>query len=213
MTSGNDFPQHFKLNLTGISKTPTTTHPPPADEPSEAVPRPARPIGSLLNAELKKGGTVQPPGRPSSDSPVRQSTTLARKNLVIKSESSSEDDLGLELIPVGQDDPEDKANVIPDVIEAPAIAVTQLPDLNVGDDDDEGQEIGEAGKLSLLRDMLLTVELADEPPDTWSYRRFIHQFAQSEASHDIPDGANEGEDDYSVEDDDLDEYDSTRGFE
>jgi hypothetical protein len=205
MTSGSGLPPHFKLNLTGISKTPTTTQPPPQEEAVEAPPRPARPGGSLLKAEIKKGATVQPPTRPSNDG-VRQTTTLARKNLVIGSESSSDDDLGIELIPFGQEDPEDKADTVPDIIDAPAIAVTQLPDLNVGDDDEEGQGTGEAGKFSLLQDMLLTLELADEPPDAWSYRRFIRQFARSETLHESPDAGDEAEEAYSVEDEDGYEY-------
>jgi hypothetical protein len=134
----------------------------------KTVARPTRPVGSLLKPELKKkSGTVHAPGRPSNDGSARQSTTLTRKNLVIGSESSSEDDLEMELIPLGRDDPADKADATPDVMEAPAIRITQLPDLNVGDDDDEAQGTGEAGKLSLLQDMLLTPELADEPADPW----------------------------------------------
>jgi hypothetical protein len=81
------------------------------------------------------------------------------------------------------------------VIEAPAIAISHLPDLDVHED--------ETNQLSLLQKMLLTKELAYEPPDPWSYRQFIHQFAHSDPSHDTMDG----EDDYSIADEDEVEYD------
>jgi hypothetical protein len=76
-----------------------------APAPAQRADEPARPPGTLLKPDLKKAGTVQPP--------ARTSTTLARKNLVIGSESSSDDDLGLELIPVGEDDAGGKGEVIP----------------------------------------------------------------------------------------------------
>jgi hypothetical protein len=52
---------------------------------------------------------------------------------------------------------------------------------------------------------LLTAELADEPADEWTYRQFIKQFANSEASQDGPEGEDEA-DECSM-DDDTDEYD------
>jgi hypothetical protein len=133
------------------------------------------------------------------------STTLARKNLVLGSDSSSEDDLGLELIPVGKDDPSEKADAVPDIIEAPAVAISHLPDLIDREDEDDSPEEGQTDKLSLLQEMLLPQELVDEPNDVWSYRSFIKQFAKSEASTEAPEGE-EQDDEYSIEDEDSNEY-------
>jgi hypothetical protein len=196
----------FRLNLTNISKTSSASAA-PAPEPSADPPAsqgqtqaPSRPSRSLLKPEVTKASTVKPP-----ESFAHGSTTLARKNLVLGSDSSSDDDLGLELIPVGADDPAEKADAIPDVIEAPSVAISHLPDLAVGEDD-EAPEADQSSKLSLLQDMLLSQSLADEPPDVWSYRVFIKQFAHSEASTEAPEGDDEADDGYSLEDEDYDEY-------
>jgi hypothetical protein len=204
--TGSGLGPHFRLNLTNISKTATPPIPeisadPPADPPSQPPSRIGR---SLLKPEAAKAATVQ--GVRSPDVPSRVSTTLARKNLVLGSDSASDDDLGLELIPVGEDDPSEKANTVPDVIEAPAVAISHLPDLIDRDDEDDSPEAGQSNKFSLLQEMLLPQELADERNDIWSYRSFIKQFAQSEASTEAPEGENQ-DDAYSAEDEESNEYD------
>jgi hypothetical protein len=39
-----------------------------------------------------------------------------------------------------------------------------------------------------MQDMLVSRELPDEPQSVWSSRRFVWQFAHSEASRENPDG-------------------------
>jgi hypothetical protein len=192
--TGPGLPPRFRLNLSTVSKGPQTSSPaqPQADD--------ARPSDPLPKADLKKGATAS--------FPVRGNTTLARKNLVIGSDSSSDEDLGLELIPVGQDDPTEKANAIPDVIEAPAIAISALPDLNVAYDDEEEREgNSEAGNFSILQEMLLNIELAEEPEEPWSYHSFIRLFAKTEASHEGAEGGEEEENEYSFGNEEDDDYD------
>jgi hypothetical protein len=200
--TGTGLPPNFRLNLTGIGKK--TAEAVAGDAPER--PPPPKPDQPPPIAKHPRGATVQPPSRPAPAEPTRNATTLTRKNLVVGSESSDDDDLDLdlEMIPVGKEDPAAKDDAAAEAIEAPSIQVSNLPDLVV-DDDEDMPGSGEAGKLSLLQDLLLSAELADEPPDEWTYRQFIKQFANSEASQEGPEGEDEG-DDYSM-DDETDEYD------
>jgi hypothetical protein len=185
---------HFRLNLSGVSKTPSASPPDaPADQP------PAR---SLLKPEIAKAATLQA-AKPAEA--ARGSTTLARKNLVLDDDESSGDDL-LELIPVGEDEG-GAAEQMPDVIVAPSIAISHLPDLqDADDDDDELPGSGEGGRLALLQEMLLPQDLADEPPDVWTYQSFIKHFRRSEASTDLADSAEEDEENSDpAEDEDSEE--------
>ena len=188
-------PPNFRLNLTAIQKNVNKQD----DEEKAKQPAP-----QLLNQDLKKGATVQTRPRPAVQGGSRQSTTLARKNLVIQeSDSDSDLDLDLESVPVGKEVPEAPPEQPPDVVEAPMIQVSHLPELDVDDDDDfAGQN--EGNKLAILQDLLLTQDQADEPPEEWSYRTFIKQFANSEASQE---NAGDGEDDdYDLEEESDDGY-------
>jgi hypothetical protein len=186
--TGQGLPPNFRLNLTGIAKK--TAEAVVGEEAEKAAPPPI--------TKQPRGATVQPPSRtPAAAEPSRNATTLARKNLIVGSESSDDDDLDLEMIPVGKDEPDAKDDAAAEVIEAPSIQVSHLPDLVVDDDDEDMPGAGEGGKLSLLQDLLLTAELAEEPADEWTYRQFIKQFRNSEASQDGPEGEDEI-DDYSM---------------
>jgi hypothetical protein len=198
--TGGGLPPNFRLNLTGIQKNATPAAPEQPEEPAGAP----KQIRVNLKHNLQHGTTVQPKpkpveskGRPGDVGAV--STTLSRKNLVIHSDSSEDSDLDLESIPIGAEEPPEKADMGLDVIEAPTIQVSQLPDL-VDDDDDEGEVRGE-NKLSLLQDLLLSPELVDEPPDEWTYKTFIRMFQKSEADEDEH---GEEESDYYDFSDDMD---------
>ena len=100
--------------------------------------------------------------------------------------------------------PEEEKEQVLDVVEAPAIQVSQLPDFDA-DDDDFGMQ-GEGNKFAILQDLLLAQEDAEEPPDEWSYRKFIKQFANSEASQEnVSDG--DEEDDYEIDSEEEDDDD------
>lgn len=189
-------PPGFRLNLTGVRKNLNQ-----GDEQGQDQPK--LPPPDFLAADLKKGATVQSKPRPSPQAGARQSTTIARKNLVIQSsESDSEIDLDLESVPVGKEVPEEEKEQVLDVVEAPAIQVSQLPDFDA-DDDDFGMQ-GEGNKFAILQDLLLAQEDAEEPPDEWSYRKFIKQFANSEASQEnVSDG--DEEDDYEIDSEEDDD--------
>jgi hypothetical protein len=199
-------PPNFRLDLTALQKRTT----PAGDNPAPAGAAASKPgtVPPVIQQALQKGATVQARPRPAVVEGARQGTTLARKNLVIQSSDSESDlDLELEQIPVGTEDSEAKADV-PDIIEAPVIQVSQLPELE--DEDDEFHSHGES-KLSLLQDLLLTPDLADEPPDEWTYRKFIKQFAKSEASQE--DGEDDGEGEGEDEADDYYDFDGEEDME
>jgi hypothetical protein len=181
-------PANFRLDLTALQKRTT-----PGENPAAPPSKPGV-VPPVIQQALQKGATVQARPRPAALEGARQGTTLARKNLVLQS-SDSESDLDLELqqIPIGTEESEAKAEV-PDIIEAPVIQVSHLPELD--DEDDEFHSQGES-KLSLLQDLLLTPDLADEPPDEWTYRKFVKQFSKSEASQEDGD---EGDDEDEVDD-------------
>ena len=196
-------PPGFKLNLTSIHKNANA--PRYEKEVDEADP-PKLPQPKLLNQDIKRGATLQNNPRPAVTGAVRQSATLARKNLVIQSSDSDSDfDIDLVSVPVGKENPEEMLEQPPDVVEAPMVQVSQLPELDVDDDDDfQGQ--GKGHKLSILHDLLLPQDLADEPPEEWSYRTFIKQFANSEASQEnADDDDDEYDDEYEPSEDDDDD--------
>lgn len=199
MTAG--LPPNFRLNLTAIQKNAQTLSNQQEAPPEEAAPAPAP-----APEKRRLIQTIQPQEkRPAQQAaPARQSTTLARKNLVVQSSDSDSDfDLDLESIPVGKEAPDEKKEVEPETIEAPTVQVSQLPELE-DSDDDELQVHGEGSKLSLLYDLLLSQEQVKEENDEWSYRSFIKQFAISEAAEDN----NEADDSEEEEDFEEDnEYD------
>lgn len=192
-------PPGFRLNLTGVRKNLNQSDEQGQDQPKLPPP-------DFLVADLKKGATVQPNPRPSAQGASRQSTTLARKNLVIQSSDSDSDlDLDLESVPVGKEVPEEQKEQPLDVVEAPMIQVSNLPEFDADDDDFGGQ--GEGNKFAILQDLLLAQEDAEEPPDEWSYRKFIKQFANSEASQEnVSDGDDEEDGDYEIDSDEEDDY-------
>lgn len=205
-------PSKFMLNLTAIQKNTTAAR---YEKEVDDAELPAKlPPTKLLNQDIKRGATVQqtnPRPAPAVSGAVRQSTTLARKNLVIQSSDSdgSDFDLDLESVPVGKENPEDPPDQTPDVVEAPMVQVSQLPELEVDDDDDfQGQ--GKGHKLSILHDLLLAQDLADEPPDEWSYRTFIKQFANSEASQENAD--DDEDDDYELSEDEDEDDDTEEDY-
>ena len=208
MTGG--LPPNFKLNLTGIKKNANTLLSPPTELPNDSKddspkPEQKRPT-KLISDDVKSGATLNNKARPGA---TRPGASLARKNLVIQSSSDESDfDLDLESIPVGKEQPEEPAPPPVEEVDAPVVQVSQLPEIDV-DDDDELQIHGEGNKLSIINDLLLSYEMVDEPPEEWSYRLFIKQFANSEASQE---NANEyDDDDYEVadgsKDDDDDDFD------
>lgn len=200
-------PPGFKLNLTSIHKNANA--PRYEKEVDEADP-PKLPQPKLLNQDIKRGATLQNNPRPAVTGAVRQSTTLARKNLVIQSSDSDSDfDIDLVSVPVGKENPEEMLEQPPDVVEAPMVQVSQLPELDVDDDDDfQGQ--GKGHKFSLLHDLLLSQDLADEPSDEWTYRSFIKQFANSEASQENADDDDDG--DYELTEDEYEDEDAEEDY-
>lgn len=197
MTTG--LPPNFRLNLTALQKKPTSPEKnPPSDDEQEKPPE------NVAANNVKRGQTIQPRPRPGGANALRGTTTLARKNLVLQSSSDDESDLDLELesIPVGKESPEKPKEDASEEVEAPVVQVSQLPELDV-DDDDELQIHGQGNKYSILYDLLLTPDMVEEPPEEWSYKQFIKQFANSEAAQD---NADEG-DEYEIYDDDEESED------
>ena len=197
MTTG--LPPNFRLNLTALQKKPTS---PEKNQPSDDEQE--KPPENVAANNVKRGNTIQPRPRPGQANALRGTTTLARKNLVLQSSSDDERDLDLELesIPVGKESPEKQKEDASEEVEAPVVQVSQLPELDV-DDDDELQIHGQGNKYSILYDLLLTPDMVEEPPEEWSYRQFIKQFANSEAAQD---NADEGEE-YEIYDDDEESED------
>jgi hypothetical protein len=197
---------NFRLDLTALQKRPAAS--PDAVPPDPAAPAKAAVIPKrILATTVGAGAAAKPNARPAAAEPKPNSSTLARKNLIIQSSDSESDlDLELEEIPIGADQPAE-AQAVPEPYEAPTIQVSQLPELR-DDDDDELQTHGE-GKLSLLQDLLLTPEMADEGPDEWNYRKFIKQFAKSEASQEEEDAEDATDEDYDFapEEEELDDDD------
>jgi hypothetical protein len=135
--TGSGLGLQFRLNLTNIAKMTSGAAPDAvADRPADPEAQ-ARP---LLKPDVVKAATIQA-ANPAEAAPGA-STTLARKNLVLRNGSSDDEDLALELIPVGVDDQAEKADTVPDVIEAPAVAISHLPDLIDREDDDDSPEGG-----------------------------------------------------------------------
>ncbi|OHS99391.1 hypothetical protein TRFO_34163 [Tritrichomonas foetus] len=189
---------NFRLNLSDIQKkvnSPNKVAPPDdiSDKPPENT-----------HNDVKRNQTIQPRQRPGQGQSLRGTTTLARKNLVIQSSSDESDfDLDLESIPVGKEVVEEPKDEVPDEVEAPVVQVSQLPELDV-EDDDELQIHGQGNKLAILYDLLLGPDQVEEPPEEWSYRQFIKQFANSEASQENVD---DDGDEYEIYDDDEESED------
>ena len=191
MTS-TGLPPNFRLNLTGLQKKVASP-----EKPEEENKQPQQNIQS----DAKPNKTIQPRGR-------LVNTTVARKNLVVQSDSDESDfDLDLESIPVGKEQAEPVKEEVTEEIEAPTVQISQLPELD--DEDDDLQMQGQNTKMSLLYDLLLNFDYVDEPSEEWSYRQFIKQFANSEASQENADDDEEYElyDDDDDDGSDDDEYD------
>jgi hypothetical protein len=193
-------PPNFRINLTGVRKGPGA--PGGDNEAADGL------AGMPQLPELMGGGgglTVQPLRRaaPEPVASMRGGTTLARKNLVVQSDSD-DSDFGAELqsIPVGKDLPVEPVADGPELVEAPVIQMSQLPELNVDDDEDFRLQ-GDRSKLSILQDLLLTQDIVEEGTDEWNYRTFIKQFANSEAAQENADN----EDGYDAESDSEEDYD------
>lgn len=166
----------LRLDLTNVQKNDDL------DKLDELPPIPT--IESIAKEEhnqLSQTTINHPRQRPV---PQRNSQTINNKrNLIINHSESSSDidlDIDLEQIPVYAGEVrEEKEESDHDV--GPVIQGSQLPEL---EDDDDGEEGHEKDKLSLLYDLLLTHEQCEEPPDEWSYKTFIKEFAKSEAAED-----------------------------
>lgn len=196
MTS--QLPAGFKLNLDSIKRNQSRhgAGNDAAKDGGDDAPPPA-PMELPVNSLLGKGATMGQ-GRPRPGGDQRQSTTLARKNLIIQSSSDSSSDFDLESIPVGKEDSVTEA-ITDDVVDAPAIQVSNLPDLKVDEDIYEDED-GDGNRYGILEELLLPPDLIDEPPDQWSYRGFMKQLAKAQAAQD------DYLDDDEEEDDDEEDY-------
>ena len=196
-------PPNFRLNLTQLQKKASS---PEKEPPQDDYPE--NPPENVANNNVKRGGVIPPRVRPGQNA-LRGTATLARKNLVLQSDSDDDDDEDLELesIPVGKEAIEPQKEDIQDEVEAPVVQVSHLPELDV-DEDDEYQSQGQGNKYSILYDLLISPEQADEPPEEWSYRQFIKQFANSEAAQEnADDDGDEYEQMYDDEESENDGYD------
>ena len=162
--SSNGLPPNFNLNLSQVVKN--QIH----EDSGELPPTPTNQNSSQTRSRTRQR-------------PTRRNAPRNQKNLVLEnSDSSSDIDLDEDLaqIPAGKE--EATVEKEPETIPEQIAQINVLPDLEDDDDDDEGGK--DKNKLSLLYDLLLTVDQCEEPEEQWNYKEFIKEYAKTEAQED-----------------------------